>query len=154
MGLYLLAMRLPKEEYMGTCAWYFLILNWIKLPIFIVEGRIDFEAFMMDLPMMPLVLVSAGLGVLFLRKIKQETFENAIQILIVISALYLLLPKDAVRSLGESIRNGSHEGGVPRQEEEQELRGPEMEEAMPESPSMIPVSESEMQNVRTPQFQN
>ena len=94
MALYLLAMRLPKEEYMGTCAWYFMILNWIKMPIFIMEGRITQEALLIDLPMLPIVLLGAFLGVLFLRKIKQKTFETAIQILIVLSALYLLFPKD------------------------------------------------------------
>lgn len=98
MALYLLAMRLPKEEYMGTCAWYFMILNWIKMPIFILEGRITGEALLMDLPMLPIVLLGAFLGVLFLRKIKQKTFETAIQILIVLSAIYLLFPKGCFKS--------------------------------------------------------
>ena len=102
MALYLLAMRLPKEEYMGTCAWYFMILNWIKMPIFIMEGRITQEALLIDLPMLPIVLLGAFLGVLFLRKIKQKTFETAIQILIVLSALYLLFPKDFFKTAQSS----------------------------------------------------
>jgi uncharacterized membrane protein YfcA len=102
MALYLLAMRLPKEEYMGTCAWYFMILNWIKMPIFILEGRITQEALLIDLPMLPIVLLGAFLGVLFLRKIKQKTFETAIQILIVLSALYLLFPKNFFKTAQSS----------------------------------------------------
>ena len=102
MAVYLLAMRLPKEEYMGTCAWYFMILNWIKMPIFIMEGRITQEALLIDLPMLPIVLLGAFLGVLFLRKIKQKTFETAIQILIVLSALYLLFPKDFFKAAQSS----------------------------------------------------
>ena len=33
MALYLLSMRLPKMEFIGTGAWFFLIINFIKLPL-------------------------------------------------------------------------------------------------------------------------
>ena len=38
-SIYFLAMKLPKEKYLGCCAWFFLILNWIKLPVFAFEGK-------------------------------------------------------------------------------------------------------------------
>ena len=28
MALYLLSMRFSKEKYIGTAAWYFMIMNW------------------------------------------------------------------------------------------------------------------------------
>ncbi len=92
MALYLLAMRLPKEEYMGTCAWYFMILNWIKLPLFVAEGRITESAFRADLAMLPFLLLGAVLGIVFIRKAPQKLFEWIIQVLVVISALKLLFP--------------------------------------------------------------
>ena len=89
MALYLLSMRLPKEKYVGTAAWYFMIMNWIKLPIFIAEGRITKEAFLADLPMIPCLLVGAALGILVLRKLSLETFERIIEILVLLAAFKL-----------------------------------------------------------------
>ena len=40
MSLYLLAMRLPKEAFIGTGAWYFFILNCFKVPISVGQGLI------------------------------------------------------------------------------------------------------------------
>ena len=34
MNLYLLSMALPKEEFMGTGAWFFCIINLVKVPLF------------------------------------------------------------------------------------------------------------------------
>ena len=55
-SLYLLAMKLPKETYMGTCAWFFLILNWLKLPIFAFEGRVTMESVKLDMCMLPFII--------------------------------------------------------------------------------------------------
>jgi hypothetical protein len=90
MAIYLLAMRLPKKEYMGVCAWYFLILNWLKIPIFIYQGRITYEAFRADLAMLPLLLVGGFLGILLINKINQKAFEIIIQVVVVATAVYLL----------------------------------------------------------------
>lgn len=91
MAIYLLSMRLPKKEYMGSCAWYFLILNWLKIPIFIFEGRITAAAFKADLAMLPLLLVGGMLGILFINKINQKVFEIIIQVLVVVTAIYLIV---------------------------------------------------------------
>jgi uncharacterized membrane protein YfcA len=32
MIIYLLAMRLPKVEFVGTGAWFFFVVNWLKVP--------------------------------------------------------------------------------------------------------------------------
>lgn len=90
MAIYLLAMQLPKEEYLGTGAWYFMILNFLKLPVFIWEGRIVPESFYIDLCMLPAIVIGAVLGVFIAKKISQQSFEIVVQILIVISAAKLL----------------------------------------------------------------
>lgn len=91
MAIYLLAMRLPKKEYMGVCAWYFLILNWLKIPIFVMEGRITMAAVRADLAMLPMLFIGGILGILLINKINQKAFEMIIQILVVATAFYLLL---------------------------------------------------------------
>ncbi len=90
MALYLLAMRLPKKEYMGTSVLFFLLINWIKMPIFIFEGRINLTALKLLLPMIPFLLLGAWLGVVFIRKAPQKLFNAIIQILVIISAIKLL----------------------------------------------------------------
>lgn len=90
-SLYLLAMKLPKETYMGTCAWFFLILNWIKLPIFAFEGRVTLDSVKLDLCMLPFIVLGGFLGIVLLRKLPQKIFEYIIQGLVVIASIRLLL---------------------------------------------------------------
>ncbi len=90
MAIYLLAMRLPKNNYIGCCAWYFLILNYLKLPIFVLQERITWASFRADLAMLPVVLLGAWCGVWILKKIPQRGFEWIIQILAVIGALVVI----------------------------------------------------------------
>ena len=89
-SIYLLAMKLPKDKYLGCCAWFFLILNWIKLPIFIAEGRITWQSFQLDLLMIPFLIIGGVLGIVLLRKLPQKIFETVIQILVVVAAVRLL----------------------------------------------------------------
>jgi uncharacterized membrane protein YfcA len=89
-SIYLLAMKLPKDRYMGTAAWYFLILNWIKVPIFFFEGRITGESVLIDLAMIPVLVIGAAIGILLLRKIPQQIFERIIHVFVVAAAIKLL----------------------------------------------------------------
>ena len=89
-SIYLLAMKLPKDRYMGTAAWYFLILNWIKVPIFFFEGRITGESILIDLAMIPVLIIGAAIGILMLRKIPQQIFERIIQVFVIVAAVKLL----------------------------------------------------------------
>ncbi len=89
-SIYFLAMKLPKDKYLGCCAWYFLILNWIKLPIFVAEGRITWRSFQLDLCMIPFLIAGGALGILLLRKLPQKIFEAVIQVLVVVAAIRLL----------------------------------------------------------------
>ena len=90
MAIYLLSMQLPKEEYLGTGAWYFMILNFLKLPVFIWEGRIVMESLYIDLCMLLAIVLGAFLGILIAKKISQQSFELIVQILTILSALKLL----------------------------------------------------------------
>ncbi len=91
-AVYFLAMRLPKEKYMGCSAWFFLIINWTKLPIFIAEGRITMESFWIDLCMIPFLLLGAFAGITLLPRIPQKAFESIIQFLVIVTAFKLCIP--------------------------------------------------------------
>ncbi len=91
MVIYLLAMQLPKEEYIGTGAWYFLIVNWLKIPLFAWDGRITFTTLRADLAMLPLVALGAWAGIVILKKLPQKWFNIIIQALAMAAAIHLCL---------------------------------------------------------------
>lgn len=76
MAIYLLAMRLPKMEYMGTGAWYFMLMNLFKVPFMLNLGLIDTASFQGSLMLLPAVLVGALVGRLVLKKLNQKLFET------------------------------------------------------------------------------
>ena len=96
MALYLLSMKLPKDRYVGTCAWFFMIMNWTKLPVFCFEGRVTFASLCAVLPMLPLILIGAVLGVLFVKRAPQKFFEAVVEIIVIVSAVKLLWPSSPV----------------------------------------------------------
>lgn len=89
MVIYLLAMRLPKDVYIGTGAWYFLILNWLKIPIFIWDKRITMASVKVDIIMLPAIAAGAYIGIIILKKLPQKYFNIIIQILALAAAVKL-----------------------------------------------------------------
>ena len=90
MLLYLLAAGLPKLAFVGTGAWFFMLVNSFKVPFSIRLGLITPDSLLMDailvLPMLP----GALLGPVLLRHIHQRAFETMVLVLTVIAALRLL----------------------------------------------------------------
>ena len=76
MVIYLLAMRLPKMEYMGTMAVFFMLLNFFKLPFMINLGLVTRESLLLNLYLTPAVLVGAWLGKWLLGRINQKAFDT------------------------------------------------------------------------------
>lgn len=90
MAIYLLAMRLPKMEYMGTGAYYFLLMNLFKVPFMGHLGIITTESLTGNLMLVPAVLAGALLGRVVLRKINQKLFESLALLLAIAAGLNLL----------------------------------------------------------------
>lgn len=90
MVIYLLAMRLPKLEFVGTSAWFFFIINWLKVPFSVGLGLITPESVRLDLMMLPLIAAGSIAGILFLRRIPQKAFNGVVQILAAAAAIKLL----------------------------------------------------------------
>jgi uncharacterized membrane protein YfcA len=90
MAIYLLAMNLPKFEFIGTGAWYFLILNWLKMGIFFTEGRITTQTMAADIAMLPFIAAGAIAGIYILKKVPQKWFNIIVVILAAAAALKLI----------------------------------------------------------------
>lgn len=76
MAIYLLAMRLPKMIYMGTSAWYFLVLNVFKVPFSVGLGVINTSTLMVSMALAPFTILGAIIGRWLLVRIDQRLFEN------------------------------------------------------------------------------
>lgn len=76
MTLYLLAMRLPKLEFLGTGAVFFLLINWIKVPFGVQLGLINLPSLWINLWLLPAVAVGALAGPWVVKRVDQSVFEN------------------------------------------------------------------------------
>lgn len=90
MAIYLLAMRLPKMEYVGTGAIFFMLLNWFKVPFMVGLQLITWESLQFNLMLAPAVLVGALLGRWMLKYINQRLFETLALWLSAIAGVKLL----------------------------------------------------------------
>ncbi|MBN1816813.1 MAG: sulfite exporter TauE/SafE family protein [Sedimentisphaerales bacterium] len=90
MILYLLAMRLPKMQFVGTSAWFFFLVNWIKVPFHANLDNITAQSLGLDLCLFPFVILGALLGIVALTRIPQKAFNLVVQVLAVAAALTLI----------------------------------------------------------------
>jgi len=93
MNLYLLARRLPKDEFVATGAWFFFVVNLVKLPIYAGHGLIGRRSLFFDLALAPFVVAGALLGRALLRQLPQAAFDRLVMALTVCAAALLLAPR-------------------------------------------------------------
>ena len=90
MVVYMLAMRLPKRDWVGTSAVFFLLLNLFKVPFMIDLGFIHATSFAFNVWLAPVVLAGAWFGRKLVMKIDQQAFENLALALSLIAGLNLV----------------------------------------------------------------
>ncbi len=87
MALYLLSMRLPKNQYIGTAAWFFLAVNVFKVPFHIFSWEtIDLNSFLLDLIGLPFIAVGAVVGIAIVKKIPNKQYRWFIIIMTAVAA--------------------------------------------------------------------
>lgn len=90
-NIYFLAMRLPKNHFIGTAAWLFLIVNIFKLPFHIfVWETISAESLLLNLKLLPGILIGFFVGVRFIKYIKEAFFRKMILVLTAVGALLIM----------------------------------------------------------------
>ncbi len=91
-NIFFLAMRLPKNEFIGTAAWLFFIVNVFKLPFHIfVWQTITPETLIINLKLVPAILVGLIVGVRLVKIIKDSFYRKMILVLTALGALLILL---------------------------------------------------------------
>ncbi len=91
MAIYLVAMRLPKMEYVGTAAVFFMLLNLFKVPFMVDLGLITTQSFSFNLMLAPAVLLGALAGRWLLKHVNQKLFEQLVLLLSAIGGILLIL---------------------------------------------------------------
>jgi uncharacterized membrane protein YfcA len=91
-SVYLLALGFKKNNFMGTNAWFFFIINFIKIPLQIfVWHNIGIKSLAITGLMIPVITIGAILGFFILKKINEKYFRYLIIAMTTIAAFKLLI---------------------------------------------------------------
>ena len=91
MSMYFLATRTPVQVFLGTSAWFFAIVNLVKVPFLAGIGLFTPQVLLMDLLLTPLVVVGALVGLKLAKRMPQQLFDRLVIILTIVGAVYLLI---------------------------------------------------------------
>ncbi|NNE75887.1 MAG: sulfite exporter TauE/SafE family protein [Pricia sp.] len=91
-NIYFLAMRVQKNEFIGTAAWLFLIINLIKLPFHIFMWKtVTLETVLFDLKLIPVIFIGIFVGVRLVKIIKEDFYRKMILVLTALGAVMILI---------------------------------------------------------------
>jgi len=90
MALYLLSMRLPKNVFIGTGAWFFFIVNLSKVPLHVWSWKtITLDSFLLDVLLIPAIAAGAFLGIWLVRLLPEKIYRIIVIVTTLLSALLL-----------------------------------------------------------------
>lgn len=91
-NLYFLAMRLPKNDFIGTTAWIFLVINLFKLPFQLFYWKnITWKTVQTDLLLFPVLGIGFWLGIQLVGRINELHFRKMILWLTLFGSLLMLI---------------------------------------------------------------
>ena len=90
-NIYFLAMRLPKNEFIGTVAWLFFIINIIKLPFhFLVWKTVTKDTLILNSVLIPVIVISFLSGTWIVKQISNVHYRRLILIMTAAGGLFML----------------------------------------------------------------
>ncbi len=85
-------MHLPKNNFIGTKAWFFLIINFCKFPLHLfVWNTISWQSLKLDLVTLPAIALGAFLGILLVKRIPEKVYRVVVIAVTAVSAFLLLI---------------------------------------------------------------
>lgn len=92
MSIYLLSIALQKKQFIATRAWFFFLINLIKIPLhFFYWGTITKESLIDDAKLVTFIGLGMLLGFWAVKKINEQFFKKMVLLLVIASAISLLL---------------------------------------------------------------
>ena len=90
-NIYFLAMRIPKNNFIGTAAWLFFLINSFKVPFHIWSWKtINSESILISLKLIPFVIFGLIIGVFLVKKIEDESYRKLILLFTAIGGVAIL----------------------------------------------------------------
>ncbi|MEO1514975.1 MAG: sulfite exporter TauE/SafE family protein [Bacteroidota bacterium] len=87
-NIYFLATRLPKDQFIGTAAWLFFIVNIFKLPFHIfVWKTITYDSLVLNLKLLPGIALGLWVGIHLVKAIKDQQYRYLILFLTAVGAI-------------------------------------------------------------------
>ncbi|TRX71697.1 sulfite exporter TauE/SafE family protein [Carboxylicivirga sp. M1479] len=91
-NLYLLSMRLPKAAFIGTGAWFYLLLNSFKIPFHVLSWQtINGQTFQLNLLMFPILILGTFVGKKIVGYIPEKPYRYFIYTITLLSAILLFI---------------------------------------------------------------
>ena len=91
-NLYFLAMRMPKNDFIGTAAWLFLCINLFKFPFqAFFWHNINAQTLQTDLVLIPALAIGFWSGLKIVGKIKDEQYRKLVIVLTLIGSIMMLV---------------------------------------------------------------
>jgi uncharacterized membrane protein YfcA len=92
MAVYFLSMRLPKNNFIGTAAWFFLVINWFKVPFHVWAWHtINFNSWIMALTLLPVIVAGAFAGIWLVKKMSDKMYRWFIIGMTAVAAVVMIL---------------------------------------------------------------
>ena len=88
MGMYFLAVGLPKYQFTGTSAWFFLLINLFKVPFSASLGLIRSDTLFFNFALLPAIIIGLFFGRWLLSHVSQRLFDGLILTFAAIVALW------------------------------------------------------------------
>jgi len=93
-NVYFLAMRTPKNNFIGTAAWIFLVINYFKLPFQIIYWKnITLATLKTDLLLLPVSILGFWAGAKIVARIKDDSYRKVVIVLTLIGAVVIFLKR-------------------------------------------------------------
>lgn len=93
-NIYFLAMRMPKNNFIGTAAWVFLVINLFKLPFQVFYWKnITGTSLKTDLFLLPALILGFWAGVKIVSRIKDNSYRKVVIVLTLAGAIVIFLRK-------------------------------------------------------------
>ena len=91
LAIYLLALRLPKNEFIGTAAWFFFVINLMKFPLHVISWKtINWGTLLIDIATLPSIAIGAFIGIWLVKKISGEWYRWLVIGVTILSAVIML----------------------------------------------------------------
>jgi uncharacterized protein len=92
MAVYFLSMRLPKNSFIGTAAWFFLVINWFKVPFHIwVWHTLNKDSWLFAIALAPAIVLGAFLGVYLVKKMSDRFYRWFIIAMTFVASIVMVL---------------------------------------------------------------